>query len=142
MSASATPSRPAIRHFLLGGLIAGGVSALLSMVYSFAYTAATGQGVPEILNPVSITLSCVVTSLIGGLLYFGFSRWIPARATLVFQIVAAAVAVLSLASSFPGQLPNGQPAPDFFPALSAPMHLIAGAVAAVLLPAYVTRRSA
>ena len=134
MSAIASSSlQPALSKSLLAGVIAGVIAAVINNVYGFAYTAVTGNSHP-LINPVSITLASLIPLLIAGLGYWLVARFMPARATLIFVAGTLVLAALSLGSSFGGQLPDGSTAPAWFPALSAPMHIVAGLVGAFGVP--------
>jgi hypothetical protein len=128
---------------MLAGLTAGVVSAVLNNVYSIAHRTITGFSIPEVIHVGSISASSVITAIIAGLGYFILTKFIvkdaPKKRDSIFQIGSIALAILSLVSSFSSTLPDGTPAPAQFAMLSAPMHIIAGIVAALLIPKFATR---
>ncbi len=135
METNAPPAkaRPGAARFLLGGLIAGIIAAVLNNVYSIAYTAATGLSAAQFINPGSVTILSALPLLIGSLVYFGLSRWTD-RATLLFVIGTAVLVLLSLGGPFSPTMPDGSPRPEGFVALTLPMHLAVGIASILIVP--------
>jgi hypothetical protein len=127
-----------IKTFLTGALISGIIGAILNNVYALFYSSATGFSLPEVINVVSITMASILPVLVGGLLYFGLSRFTP-KATLIFIMAGILFTLVSLAGPMQPQLADGTPTPEGFAGLTIPMHIISGAVALLVLPRYVTK---
>lgn len=128
---------------MLAGLVSGVASAVLNNVYSLAHAAITGFSIPAVIHVGSISGSSIVTALVGGLAFFVLAKFIvkdaPKKRDMIFQIGAIGLALLSIVGSFGPTLPDGTPAPPQFAMLSAPMHVIAGVVAAFVIPKFATR---
>jgi hypothetical protein len=133
-----TQTRPGIKIFLTGALIAGIISALLNNLYSVIYTAVTGFSIREVIHVGSVTGASVIPALIGGLIYFGLSRITP-KATLIFIVLGIAFTLFSFMGPFQPQLPDGTPTPEGFVGLTLPMHLISGGVILYVLTQYVQK---
>lgn len=138
-AAAAPATRPALLKILTAALIAGLGAAVLNNVYSAAFTAVTGNSL-EVIGPISITLASLIPMLVAGVAYSVLVRFVPGRANLIFLAGSLLLAALSLAAPLTmGQLPDGSTPPAFFPALTLPMHIIAGLIAAFGLPRLVNR---
>lgn len=128
---------------ILAGVVSGVVSAILNNLYSLAHSAVTGFSIPNVIHIGSISGASVVTALVAGLAFFVLAKFIvknaPKKRDLVYQIGAIGFALLSVVGSFGPTLPDGTPAPPQFAMLSAPMHVIAGVVAAFVIPKVATR---
>lgn len=124
---------------LKAALAAGVVAAVLNLVYYFIYTAAIGIG-PSPINPVSTIGASIVPLIVAGVLYFFIAGKLKNGKT-IFTIVTVVLGLLSLASSFQTQLPDGTTAPEGFAVLSAPMHIIAAAAAAFGIPYFANKFS-
>jgi len=131
--------KPKFLRFLLGGLIAGLISAALNNIYSVAHAGLTDFSIPDVIHFGSITGASIVPTTIGALCYFGLSRF-TSKATLIFIIVASVFTLLSCFGPLQGELPDGSPAPDGWIGLTLPMHIIAGLVAVLFIPKYVYRK--
>jgi hypothetical protein len=136
-------TQPTFVKALTAGAISGGISAVLNNIYNVAHSSMTGFSIPGVIHVGSITGSSVMTALVGGIGYFVLAKFMVKddvkKRTLIFQIGAIVLAVLSLFSSFGPTLPDGTPAPAQFAMLSAPMHIIAGVVAALVIPRFAER---
>ncbi|MBT3676626.1 MAG: hypothetical protein HOG39_08305, partial [Candidatus Marinimicrobia bacterium] len=131
--------KPKFTRFLIGGLIAGVISAVLNNLYSVVYTSITGHSVSEIINIGSITGASIIPTIVGALLYFGLSRF-TTKATLVFIIAGSLLAIISCAGAFGSELADGTPTPEGFAGLTVPMHLFAGLIAIIVIPKYTYRK--
>lgn len=134
-----TQTKPGIKVFLIGALVAGAIAAILNNLYSFTYTAITGFGVPDVINMGSITMSSFIPAILGALFYFALSRF-TSKATSIFVVVSVVLIIVSFAGSFAPELPDGTPTPEGFAALTLPMHIIAGLVIIFILTRYVQGR--
>lgn len=133
-----TDSRPGFMRYLLAGIFAGLIIAVINNFYSFVYSAVTGVSMPDVIHFGSVAGASVVPAVIGGLIYYGLSK-VTARATLIFMIGAGLFALASCYGPLQDQLPDGRQVPAGWVGLTLPMHLIAGLVAVVFIPVYVHR---
>lgn len=139
MSATAANStRLALNKIAVGTLITAAVSVIANNVYGGLFTALTGNSL-ELIGPVSITLASIIPTLVAGLAYFILQRFASSRANLIYLIGALGFTLLSLAGPLGNQLPDGSVPPAFFAALTLPMHVIAGGLAAGALPRFANR---
>lgn len=133
-----TSTRLPINKIAVGTLITGALTAVVNNVYGGVFTAITGNS-HALVGPVSITLASLIPMLLAGLAYFILTRFAGDRANLIFVIGALVLTVLSFGGALGGQLPDGSTPPAFFAALTLPMHIIAGGLAAFALPRFVQR---
>ena len=136
--ATIVQSKPGIKVFLIGGLIAGVVAAIINNLYAYVYTAITGVSVPEVIHFGSITGASILPAVVASLVYFALSRFTP-KATLVFIGIGIVFTLFSFGGPLQSQLPDGTPTPPGFAGLTLPMHLIAGVVVVYTLVKYVSR---
>ena len=125
-------SGPTLVAFLRGGAIAGTASAAVNGLYFAAYRIITGIQVTAT-SFGSIAVSSLLPTLLGALGYFALSRF-SSRATVLFVAVTTLITVGSFAGVLQDSLPGGAPKPPGFDALVMPMHVVVGAMAALLLP--------
>jgi hypothetical protein len=137
MSAISSARLP-INKIAIGTLITAGIAAVANNVYSVVFTALTGNSF-ALINPVSITLASLIPMLVAGVAYFILARFAGNRASLLYLIGTLGFTLFSFGGPLGGQLPDGSTPPAFFAALTLPMHVIAGGLAAFALP-YFTRR--
>jgi Family of unknown function (DUF6069) len=134
-------SRPATQNslpvstYLLSGLIAGAISAVIANLYYLIFSAITGYSYVE-LNVISITLASVIPSLLGSLVYFGLSRQIS-TATNVFVTLGLIFGFLSI---IPTLVAPPNPAPGFAVA-TAPLHILVAVVCVTVVPFFARRRA-
>jgi hypothetical protein len=119
-------NRPAGGRIILETLVAAVGAVLINNLFSIAYTAVTGFSIPEVLNPVSISLFSAAPVIVGGFLYMAVSRVSVRVANWGIVIGTGALFILFGFSSFapmievPGRSPI--PAPDGFAWLSFGLH--------------------
>jgi len=133
-----TSTRPALNKIAIGTLIAAGLAAVLNNAYGALFTAFTGNS-HALVGPVSITLASFIPMVLAGVAYFTLTRFAGQRANLIFVIGSLALTALSFGGALSGQLPDGSAPPAFFAALTLPMHIIAGGLAAFALPYFIQR---
>lgn len=115
-----------IARALTAGAISGLVSAVIANIYHAIQSGLSNTSYAE-LNLVSITMTSLITNLIGGLAFWGLGR-LGARGATIFMALSLGIAVLS---SVPQLI---QPLHPGFAAASVPLHLIVGVIAVVLIP--------
>ncbi len=122
-------NKPSFSTVLKTGLIAGATAAVANAVIWVVGQVIGGMTLPIVL-PIAISLIGV---LIGGLIYFGLSRFLGARANLVFTIIS--VLFLIVYAFAPISALSSEPAPGMgvfnMTTLIATeiMHLVAGGLA-------------
>ncbi|SDJ16984.1 hypothetical protein [Alteribacillus bidgolensis] len=123
-------SKPSLKKCVFGGFMAGIVAAILANIGNLLLGSLTGQSYPQ-LNLMSITLSSLVTNLIGSMVYFGFTRHTK-HPFMNYSVLALVVATLD--SVFVAVNP---PVPGFSN-IANPLHYVV-AVTSILLIPYVAR---
>ncbi|HSU38764.1 MAG TPA: hypothetical protein VLJ38_04320 [Polyangiaceae bacterium] len=130
--------RPGFERLLLGGLVAGAISACANNVYFMVYRWATGFYGHEP-SFTSITLSSLAPSAPAALGYFVLAR-LTARARVVFASLTAIIIVISFEGLLRQTLPDGAPKPAGFDGAVMPMHVVVGLATALLVPWFARRR--
>lgn len=136
--ATIVQTKPGIKVYLIGGLIAGILAAIVNNLYSYLYTAFTGVSVPEVINFGSVTGASILPAMVASLIYFALSR-ISGRATLIFAVIGVVFTLLSFGGPLQDQLPDGSLAPEGFAGLTLPMHIISATVVLYTLIRYVNK---
>jgi Family of unknown function (DUF6069) len=124
-----------IGNYLLAGLIAGVVGAVIANIYFLIFSAVTGYSYAE-LNIFSVTLASIIPSVIGGLVYFGLTK-VTDNATAIFVALGL---VFGIGSTIPSFIAPVNPAPGFA-AATAPLHVIVALSAVILIPLIVRNRA-
>ncbi len=128
MQANSITTQP-VSRYLLAGLISGLISAVIANIYYLIYSGASGNSFAE-LNLFTITFIAVLGSVIGGLVYYGLTRFTK-QPSLIFSIVGVIFIFLSIIPNFASPLyPN-------FAAATVPMHFIVGLTAIAFIPWFV-----
>ena len=124
--------RPTLTRSLRAGAIVGIAAAALNALWFASYGAVTGT---EFSHPTygSIGASSILPVLLGAIGFHVLGRLTP-RATSIFAATTGVITVASFAGILQDALPDGTPKPAGFDALVMPMHVVVGAMAAVLLP--------
>jgi hypothetical protein len=129
---------PQFGSVLLGGLFAGSVAAALNGLYTVAFRVATGF---DFLHPTyaSIAISSIAPSVLAAAGYFALTRIdrLARRAGFVLAVITAAITLYSFEGVFRATLPDGSPKPSGFDALTLPMHVVVGFLAAFIIPRFV-----
>jgi ABC-type thiamin/hydroxymethylpyrimidine transport system permease subunit len=136
--ATIVQTKQSIKVYLIGGLVAGVLAAILNNLYSYVYTAFTGISVPGVINFGSVTGASILPAVIASLFYFALSRF-TAKATLIFIISGIAFTLFSFGGPLQSQLPDNTPTPQGFAGLTLPMHIISGLVVMYTLVRYVNK---
>jgi hypothetical protein len=124
--------RPTLTRTLRAGAVTGVAAAALNALWFAAYGAVSGI---EFSQPTygSIGASSILPVLLGAIGFHILGRLTP-RATSIFAITTGLITVASFAGILRDALPDGTPKPAGFDALVMPMHVVVGAMAAILLP--------
>ncbi len=93
----------------------------------------TGYPVPPLIDPTSVVVASVLSVLLAAGVYLLLSRGM-AIATPLYVVGCLVTAAASCMATLTPVLPDGMPVPPGFPLLTIPMHLIAGVMAAVVVP--------
>ena len=124
-----SPANLTLGRSLMAGLGAGSVATFTANVALVLLTAVTGQRFPE-LSPGVVMGAALVANLVGGLGYYGLSRF-TRRPSAWYAVAALALATLSSAAVVMSQRPPG------FGWISHPLHYVVAATSIWLLPALV-----
>lgn len=119
--------------YLLGGLVAGIVGALVCNIYYGLFESIAEETFEE-LNLVSITLTTVGASLVGSLVYF----WMHRKITGANTLFAVAGLLFGLLSLVPPTMSPPNPSENFM-AAAAPMHVLAAISCVIIVPLFVER---
>ena len=119
-------AKPSAASVMVRTLIAAIAAILVNNLYSVGYTAITGFSLPEIINPISVTIFSAVPVLLGGIVYLIASRF---RVSVARWGLVGGTVVLFVLLAFPSfadtiQTPAGasMPAPEGFAGLSFGLH--------------------
>ena len=129
---------PSFRQVAIRSLIAAAGAAVINNLYSVVYTAITGFSIPEIINAGSVTMASVLPVLLGGLVYWGISRFSLPVANVALVVGTLALFTVLTIGSFaetiqsPGMDPI--PAPEGFAWLSAGLHFAGPILLLALVP--------
>ncbi len=124
-----------ISKFLIGGIMAGVVALILNNLWFVIYESLTDYAKFEELNVFSISLMSVLPVLVGALVYYGLTRFVPQMATRVFVVGGLLFGLLSLGGPFNPDMAEG------FAGAAAPMHIIGALACVLLVPYFVNRES-
>ena len=125
--------KPTIVQALKGGLISGGMVAVLNSIWNLI---AQSMGiVPPPNFTVAIIMASIVPIMFGAIIYFLLRKFIL-KGTLIFTIVGAIFALVSLSGPMQPQMPDGSPTPEGFAMLTIPMHIVAGGLALWGIPKF------
>ena len=120
-------------RYVIGGMVAAAIAAAVNVVWRDAYPGLTGNTVPDLIDPVSVVIATVLSILLAAGVYLLLSRaFVIATPLYVFGCLTSAAT--SCIAPFTPVLPDGMPVPAGFPLLTIPMHLIAGLMAATVVP--------
>jgi len=118
---------------VIGGMVAAAIAAAVNVAWRDAYPGLTGNTVPDLIDPVSVVIATVLSILLAAGVYLLLSRaFVIATPLYVFGCLTSAAT--SCIAPFTPVLPDGMPVPAGFPLLTIPMHLIAGLMAATVVP--------
>lgn len=142
MSDTPAISKPDTISIVVRTLIAAVGATAINNLYSLAYTAITGVSIPEVINPVSVSIFSVAPVIVGGLIYWIASRFSVRVANIGLLIGTIVVTILMTIPSFGEtiQTPGGTyPAPDGFAGLSVGLHVAGPLLLLLLVPKWKDR---
>jgi hypothetical protein len=116
-------------RYALAGTVSGAVSALLCWALGLMMEKRLDLSFAE-LNFLPVTLACLVSNLLGAVLYMGLERHVPAP-RLTFAFLALAVALFFSAAIGIHPLGVG------FAQAAAPLHFVAALTALLMIPVLV-----
>ena len=129
--------KPPTGKTLLRALMAAIVSFFNDTPSTEIYTAITGFSIPEVINPVSVTLFSVVPVLLGGVVYWIVSRYNVRVANVGLAIGTVILFVAFSIPSFGETITTPtttMPAPDGFTGLSMGLHFAGPILLLALVP--------
>ena len=120
-------------RYAIGGMLAAAGAAAGNLAWRNAYPGLTGYPIPELIDPTSVVVASVLSVLLAAGVYLLLSRGF-AIATPLYVLGCLITAAVSCVAPMTPVLPDGNPVPPGFPLLTIPMHVIAGLMAAVIVP--------
>jgi cytochrome bd-type quinol oxidase subunit 2 len=126
------------KRFLVAGAIAGLVAVVINNIYQLSYTAITGYAEPMVINLITVSLASFVPIFLAALVYYFLAKN-TSQPTLIFVIVTIFMTISSMGAMAAPVFPDRDAIDSDFYGLAIPMHFIAGGIAAVVIPVYVTR---
>jgi hypothetical protein len=120
-------------RYLLGGMVAAAGAAVANLAWRRMYPVMTGYPVPALIDAGSVVMASALSVLLAAGVYLLLSRGMTI-ATPLYIVGCLITAAASCMAPLTPVMPDGSPAPPGFPLLTIPMHLIAGAMAAVVVP--------
>lgn len=126
-----------LKRYLMGGLLAGIIAAVLNNIYHTAYTAITGVEATVVINYVTVSIASIVPLVLAALVYYFLSKETK-QPTMIFIVITIFLTITSSGLMAISHFPDRTPVPEGFVGLALPMHYIAGAVAAIFIPWYVS----
>jgi hypothetical protein len=120
-------------RFVLGGVLAAACAAAANLTWRRVYPSMTGHPLPSLIDPTSVVLVSVLSVLLAAGIYLLLSRGFTI-ATPLYVLGCLLTAATSCVAPFMPVMPDGTPTPPGFPLLTIPMHMIAGVMAAVVVP--------
>lgn len=121
-------------RFALGGVVAAAAAVAANLAWRGAFPSVTGYALPPAIDTPSVVIASASSVLLGAGVYLLLSRAF-AIATPLYVMGSLAAAGTSCIVAFAPVLPDGTAPPPGFPVLTIPMHVIAGVMAAVVVPA-------
>jgi len=112
-----------LRAAFRGSLIASGIN--IAWLFSLEFLLNI-SGLPKGF-PLAVVLSTLIPILLAAVLYVIFVKNFQ-KGEIMFLVLAAGFALLSLFPSFEPILPDGNPAPANFALLTVPMHFFAAVI--------------
>lgn len=128
--------RVSIRDYLIAGVIAGVLAAIINNVYHLSYSSITGVEVPQVINVITVSLASLVPLVLASLVYY-FLVNNTKQPTVIFVIMTIFLTICSMGSMAVPVFPDRDVVPEGFYGLALPMHFIAGGIAAVVIPQYI-----
>jgi len=129
-------NRLPISKYLIAGLLAGLIAAVVNNIYHLSYSAITGVEFKVVVNVLTVTLASVIPLVLAGLVYQALDNNTN-KATVIFVIMTIFLTICSMGSMAVPVFPNREEVPEGFYGLTLPMHFIAGGIAAVVIPRYI-----
>lgn len=111
-----------LKNFLIQGLLAGGVSSALSILYNSIYSEAFYVDFTSVLNPLGIISACVFSCVViamGHLLVF---KWKAEKLHALYNLLVMILSFASIIAVLGFKLPLELDAPELFAGLAIPMH--------------------
>lgn len=143
MSNASHLQKPPTGKIFLRSVIAAVATAIVNNLYSVVYTVLTGFSLPEVINPVSVTILSVAPVLLGGVIYWVASRFNVKVANLGLAIGTLVLFVVFTIPSFSQTITTPaatMEAPDGFSGLSFGLHFAGPILLLALVPEW-RRRS-
>jgi hypothetical protein len=129
---------PSAWRYVGGGVLAAMLAAAGNLSWRAVAPGVTGYAVPAVLDPLSVSVASVGSVLLAAGIYLLLSRALVI-ATPLYMAGCVIVAAASSVAALVPVMPDGSPAPAGLAPIAIPMHMLAGVVAALVVPAVVRR---
>ena len=113
--------------------MAAALAAAVNLGWRQIYPSLTGYALPAFFDPTSVGVASALPVLLAAGVYLLLSRAFTI-ATPLYVMGCLASAVASCVAPFTPVMPDGTATPAGFQLLAIPMHLLAGLMAAVVVP--------
>ncbi len=120
-------------RYAFGGLVAAAGAAAANLAWRDAYPSVTGFVVPPVIDPTSVVTASSLSVLLAAGIYLLLSRGLGI-ATPLYILGSLLTAAASCVATLTPVMPDGSPTPPGFTQLTMPMHIIAGVMAAFVVP--------
>lgn len=126
-------NKPSFLQALKGGLISGVIAAVLNSIWNIVAQQFGSVAPPNF--AMAVIMASIIPLMVGAIVYFLLVKF-TAKGAIIFLVVGIIFTLASMGGPFQTQMPDGSPAPQGFPLLTVPMHIIAGAVALWGIPKF------
>ena len=113
-----------LKKLLILGLISGILAGIVAVIYQKVYVKFEGAGFETILTIPKIFASCIGGCIIAAIGYWLLSKVLKDNTEPVFNLLFAVLTFASVLGPIAYQLPLDLEAPELFPGLAIPMHLL------------------
>ena len=91
--------KPLLTKAIVAGVFTGIMIAVINLVYNYIYRDVTGFSPSEIFNVSSIIFCSVLISLVAGIIYFLFAKFIK-KGGIIFTVLFVVLTILGIISVF------------------------------------------
>ncbi|WPP52598.1 hypothetical protein [Catalinimonas niigatensis] len=128
-----------MKEYLIAGVVAGVLAAIINNIYHLTYSGVTGVEVPQVINVLTVSFASLIPLVLASLAYY-FLAENTKQPTVIFVIMTIFLTICSMGMMAVPVFPNRDAVPEGFYGLALPMHFIAGGIAAIFIPQYVAYR--
>lgn len=132
--------RLSMKEYLIAGVVAGVLAAIINNIYHLTYSSITGVEVPQVINILTVSLASLIPLILGALVYYMLEKN-TSQSTVIFVVLTIFLTICSMGLMAVPVFPDRSEVPEGFYGLALPMHFIAGGIAAVVIPRYVAYKT-